>query len=110
MVFGWSNLAQALNPEEGLAEYRHVILRTGDRGLIGHTYSVTQSEDGYLWVGTTSGLFRFDGVHFSQEGGSPLASRGGATPSVYRSSDGSLWFSGLSGVNRGLVRLKDQRA
>jgi hypothetical protein len=71
---------------------------------------VAQTEDGYLWVGTTAGLFRFDGVHFAEEEDAPMVGRGGAMPSVYRSTDGSLWISGFSGANKGLVRLKDQRA
>ena len=48
MAFGWSNVTRALNPEEGLAEYKYVIWRSGDQGLTGHTYSVAQTEDGYL--------------------------------------------------------------
>ena len=105
LALGWSNVTQALNPEEGLAEYKHVVWRSGDQGLTGHTYSVAQTEDGYLWVGTTTGLFRFDGVRFSQEEEAP-----NGLVNLYRSTDGSLWFSGFSGTNKGLVRLKDQKA
>ena len=105
LALGWSNVTQALNPEVGLAEYKHVIWRTGDQGLTGHAYSVAQSEDGYLWVGTTAGLFRFDGVRFSEEEDAP-----NSLVNIYRSTDGSLWFSGFSGTNKGLVRLKDQKA
>jgi len=28
--------------------------------------SIAQTADGYLWLGTLSGLFRFDGVRFEQ--------------------------------------------
>lgn len=38
---------------------------TGENGLPGNTVtSVAQTPDGYLWVGTLSGLARFDGVRF----------------------------------------------
>ena len=105
LALGLSNFARALSPEEGLAEYKHRIWRSGDQGLTGHPYSVAQTEDGYLWVGTTAGLFRFDGVRFTEkeEGGSNNPVK------LYRSTDGSLWFSGTSGSNRGLMRAKDQK-
>jgi ligand-binding sensor domain-containing protein len=39
---------------------------TTDDGLPGSSVmNVIQSHDGYLWVGTYSGLARFDGVHFT---------------------------------------------
>jgi signal transduction histidine kinase/ligand-binding sensor domain-containing protein len=105
IALAWNNAVQALDPKEGLAEYKHVILRSGDQGLTGHTYSIAQTEDGYLWIGTTSGLLRFDGVRFKKEEGAP-----NDLPIAYRSTDGSLWFSGFSGANRGLVRLKEREA
>jgi signal transduction histidine kinase/ligand-binding sensor domain-containing protein len=30
----------------------------------GHVYSITQTADGYLWIGTSKGLFRYDGLTF----------------------------------------------
>src|SRR5262249_1020217 len=30
----------------------------------GRAYSITQTPDGYLWIGTENGLVRFDGVSF----------------------------------------------
>ncbi len=35
-----------------------------DGGLHGEVYSITQTGDGYLWIGTEKGLFRFDGSKF----------------------------------------------
>jgi hypothetical protein len=105
VALGCSNVAKALNPQEGMAEYKHVVRRSGDQGLTGHSLSVVQTEDGYLWVGTTSGLFRFDGVSFTEEEGAPTD-----LVTVYRSADDSLWFSGFRAAHKGLVRLKDRRA
>jgi signal transduction histidine kinase/ligand-binding sensor domain-containing protein len=55
--------------------------------------SLAQTADGYLWLGTSSGVVRFDGVRFV-----PFVPRGGdtlpAVPSVQRllaTRDGSLW-------------------
>ena len=33
LALGWSTVTRALNPEEGLAEYKHVVWRSGDQGL-----------------------------------------------------------------------------
>lgn len=105
LALSWSNVTRAVNPEQTLAEYKHVIWRTGDQGLTGRTYSVAQTGDGYLWVGTTAGLYRFDGVRFTEwmkvEEGAP-----NGLPKLYLSTDGSLW---ISGTNRGLMRVKDQK-
>ena len=35
-----------------------------DDGLLGRASDVAQTPDGYLWVTTDEGLFRFDGVRF----------------------------------------------
>jgi signal transduction histidine kinase/ligand-binding sensor domain-containing protein len=101
LALGWSNVTRALNPEERLSEYKHLIWGNGDQGLIGHVFSVAQTDDGYLWVGTTAGLFRFDGVRFQEAEGAPNGQL-----NLYRSSDGSVW---IGGRNEALTRLKDQR-
>ena len=31
---------------------------------LGSTWAIAQDDDGYLWLGTDAGLFRFDGVRF----------------------------------------------
>lgn len=53
--------------------------------------AITQTRDGYLWVGTREGLARFDGVSFT-----PLPFTGGTThpsiTSLCESRDGSLWI------------------
>src|ERR1700753_2875863 len=32
----------------------------------GRVNAIAQTRDGYLWVGSDAGLFRFDGIHFEQ--------------------------------------------
>lgn len=104
LILGWSNMAWALNPEEGLSEYKHLIWRSGDQGLIGHGRSVAQSGDGYLWVGTTAGLFRFDGVRFTEWREADGASIGPTR--LHRAMDGSLW---ISAIGRGIFRDQDRK-
>src|SRR5262245_47306605 len=67
---------------------------TTDRGLPpGDVLVITQDLDGYLWIGSTSGLSRFDGLQFSLWGahGEPeLPVR--SVPALTGSHDGSLWI------------------
>jgi signal transduction histidine kinase/ligand-binding sensor domain-containing protein len=40
--------------------------RLGQAGLGGTPTAITQTTDGYIWVGTSDGLYRFDGVRFTR--------------------------------------------
>ncbi len=60
----------------------------------GYVYSITQTKDGYLWIGTSNGLIRFDGVNFHDIPVDPSESL--ANPSIISvasDSDGRLWTS-----------------
>ena len=56
--------ARALDPDRGMADYTRD--RWGaEQGFPGaNVYAVTQTADGYLWLGTERGLVRYDGVSF----------------------------------------------
>jgi signal transduction histidine kinase/ligand-binding sensor domain-containing protein len=51
-------------PEKPLAHYKfdHWTEQTDFPDL--EITAIKQSREGYLWIGTASGLFRFDGIHF----------------------------------------------
>lgn len=59
---------------------------------------VIQDQDGYLWIGTSYGLNRFDGINFenyySEDG---LLNN--SVSSLYEDNDGRLWIGTESGVN-----------
>jgi signal transduction histidine kinase/ligand-binding sensor domain-containing protein len=78
---------------------------TARDGLRGVVLSLAQTEDGFLWVGTTEGLYRFDGMTF--EAYKPEMSSFPATGilTLDAASDG-LWIGYLSG---GVSVLKDRR-
>jgi ligand-binding sensor domain-containing protein len=65
--------------------------------------AIAQDSSGYLWVGTSEGLLRFDGMRFVTAQtltNPPLAS--GVVSALFASRDGSLWvgFSNYGGVSR----------
>src|SRR5439155_19550552 len=54
--------ASALNPDLDVSQYAHAAWKNRDGFLNGSITAVAQTPDGYLWIGTEFGLFRFDGV------------------------------------------------
>jgi signal transduction histidine kinase/ligand-binding sensor domain-containing protein len=57
--------ASALEPTRALTQSLHRIWQM-QQGLPEATiYSIRQTSDGYIWLGTQSGLTRFDGVQFT---------------------------------------------
>jgi ligand-binding sensor domain-containing protein/two-component sensor histidine kinase len=64
---------------------------------------MTQDLDGYLWLGTSAGLVRFDGFQFVAWGSRAEPNLPGrSVPALAGSSDGSLWvgFGNAGGVSR----------
>jgi PAS domain S-box-containing protein len=57
--------AQALDPNKRLTQYAHTAWRIQDGFLPNSPYWISQTEDGYLWVGDLMGAWRFDGVRFT---------------------------------------------
>jgi signal transduction histidine kinase/ligand-binding sensor domain-containing protein/ActR/RegA family two-component response regulator len=71
-----------------------------DLGLTNPTIlALHQDHDGYLWVATEGGLFRYDGDRFRQFSADPIATRGDVR-SLYSSPDGQFWV----GTSLGLYR------
>lgn len=63
--FSSSEKGAALDPTSHISQYGHTVWRVQD-GYFGRAapISMTQSADGYIWLGTQAGLYRFDGVRF----------------------------------------------
>jgi signal transduction histidine kinase/ligand-binding sensor domain-containing protein len=76
---------------------------------LGSTWAIAQDDDGYLWLGTDAGLFRFDGVRFlpwtPPETDPPLR---GSIRSLLSARDGSLWI-GFGDAGRA-VRVQEGRS
>jgi len=85
--------AYALDPNKQLTQYAHTVWRIQDGSLNGAPQVAAQTADGYLWIGTTLGLVRFDGVRFSNW--NPPAGQQLLDPRVFSllaARDGSLWI------------------
>jgi ligand-binding sensor domain-containing protein len=55
----------ALDPTRGLSQYRIDTWREPEGLQQDCVRAIAQTRDGYLWLGTTGGLLRFDGVRFT---------------------------------------------
>jgi ligand-binding sensor domain-containing protein len=88
----------ALDPGRDPSQY--VIRRWGAQSLRGNTvFSVLQTRDRYIWLGTTSGLVRYDGENFAVFDGrnTPEFDDGGAV-SLTEGPDGSLFVGTTAGA------------
>jgi signal transduction histidine kinase/CheY-like chemotaxis protein/streptogramin lyase len=71
-----------------------------DQGMTNPTVlALHQDHDGFLWVSTEGGLFRYDGDRFQHFSADPVATRGG-TRSLYSSPDGQFWVGSSLGLHR----------
>ena len=82
----------ALDPAKNLAQYNS---RTWSRqnGLPANGITaITQTRDGYLWLGTSAGLVRFDGVEFKLLDLSSVTNlSGSAVTSLTSARNGGIW-------------------
>ncbi len=99
----------ALDPAKSLNQYGHIVwLR--HNGLPSNAVKVVkETHDGYLWFGTSAGLFRFDGVSFTKVNiGYENANTYETISSLTEASDGGLWigtgYNGLRQWKNGIIK------
>jgi signal transduction histidine kinase/ligand-binding sensor domain-containing protein len=93
--------AQALDPNNRLTQYGHVTWRIQDGFISAAPTAITQTTDGYLWIGTEDGLWRFDGARFvawNPPAGQQYPNGSAVITSLYAAKDGSLWIGAASGL------------
>ncbi|HWF98000.1 MAG TPA: two-component regulator propeller domain-containing protein [Steroidobacteraceae bacterium] len=98
LLGGW-HFACALDPALDINEYAHTAWTVRDGFSLGNIYSMAQTPDGYLWLGSEFGLFRFDGTHsvlWQPPAGQHLPNSTVNALMVAR--DGTLWIGTFGGL------------
>ncbi|QWT18792.1 hypothetical protein KPL74_13690 [Bacillus sp. NP157] len=84
--------------DRAIGQFYHTAW-TVREGAPGQVTALAQTADGYLWLGTQTGLYRFDGVRFERfrprEGGDFPAS---SVASLYAPPEGGLWVGFRYGI------------
>jgi signal transduction histidine kinase/ligand-binding sensor domain-containing protein len=96
MLLAWCSSACALDPSLDISQYAHTAWTFRNGFLNGAVYALAQAPDGYLWLGTQTGVYRFDGVRAV-----PLPLPGLGTTEVgtlLPARDGTLWIGTLDGL------------
>ena len=104
IMLAYCACALALDPSLDISQYAHTSWKIRDGFYKGTIHAIAQTPDGYLWLGTEFGLFRFDGVRmvpWRPPANEP--SPNNDIRSLLASRDGTLWI----GTEGGLASWKD---
>jgi signal transduction histidine kinase/ligand-binding sensor domain-containing protein len=83
----------ALDSDRSIVQFHHTVWSEND-GAPSEISALAQTEDGYLWIGSARGLFRFDGLKFEEykpQPGVELPSH--SIYSLMATPDGGLWIA-----------------
>jgi len=96
-------MAAAATRTQAVSYSRHIWL-SSDGLPEDLAQAISETPDGYLWVGTSGGLVRFDGSHFTVfNHENEKAFQDDSVYSLYTSKDGTLWAGTEGG---GLIRYR----
>jgi signal transduction histidine kinase/ligand-binding sensor domain-containing protein len=84
-----------------VSQYLHASWTAKEGYFQGGLAAITQTSDGYLWLTSTAGLLRFDGVRFVEWKPPERHELPLQIETLFGSNDGSLWIGG-----QGLAELK----
>jgi ligand-binding sensor domain-containing protein len=88
----------AIDRDRRIGELYHTGWTAKD-GAPGKIQAIAQTPDGFLWLGTANGLFRFDGVHFEQfESKAGDAFQESDITALLATLDGGLWIGYRAGT------------
>ncbi len=100
--------ALALDSARSIDQFRHTRWTLGD-GAPGNIRAIVQGRDGFLWLGTSTGLYRFDGIRFERlqpEDDDPVRSL--QVTALLAARNGDIWvgydFGGIGLLHAGRLR------
>ena len=99
----------ALDPVRAPSRYGHDVWLTRDGLPQEFVQAITQTRDGYLWIGSLGGLVRFDGVRFTVfDPGNTPGLRDARILALCPARDGTLWIGtaagGVARMEHGVIR------
>src|SRR5882672_1687172 len=99
LLQAWCPPALALDPTLDVSQYAHTAWKIRDGFPKSQINSIAQTPDGYLWLGTEFGLFRFDGVKATPWQPEPSHSLPSSSISILVAArDGTLWIGTVKGL------------
>ncbi len=98
--------AQSLSPTKALTQFDLVSYQTRDGLPQNSVTSLLQDNRGYLWVGTYSGLARFDGLRFQTFDDKAGLLSNSYIYSLIEGKDSTIW---IGTVNNGLFLMKNEQ-
>ncbi len=106
LLIWFAGPARPLDSSKALTQYAHRIWGQ-EQGLFQPTiYSILQTHDGFLWLGTQDSLIRFDGVQFSPFDGPGAESfHNTLIRTLYEDHDKNLW---VGSIGAGLGKISPQ--
>jgi signal transduction histidine kinase/ligand-binding sensor domain-containing protein len=92
----------SLDPMRHISQYAHNSWTIQDGFLPGMANDIAQTSDGYLWIGTSAGLVRFDGIRFVpwDAPGEPLSFSSSEITALLGARDGSIWIAARTSPTR----------
>jgi signal transduction histidine kinase/ligand-binding sensor domain-containing protein len=95
----WCPRARALNPTLDIGQFAHVAWTFRNGFSNGAVYAIVQTPDGYLWLGTSSGVVRYDGARLTTlplRPGQQLPNT--AAGALLSTREGTVWIGTLDGL------------
>ncbi|MCP4156222.1 MAG: SpoIIE family protein phosphatase [bacterium] len=100
IILSLQTFLTAISPQKSITQYKLDIWQ--ERHSV---FAITQTHDGYIWLGTSDGLVRFDGINFTlfNKENTPQL-KANLIETLYQDRNGTLWIGKNYG---GLAYLKN---